>query len=209
MIIMHLVRFLFLKSVSSPHHASAFTGEMRGLRKLLWTLDSSDSSLHYVFIVLCVYCTVCLLHCVFLALLTRKFVLLCSKMEIAKKKFSTKMKISLIQHAAKRELERRPTHRSLHWVICNICKLGKVLVVVNKKKISLADSAIFAYVCVCVCVCVCEHTYCRCVCSVSTVCCAAMLDAALSATCTAHHPDRHPHPTHHHIHLWLFSSASS
>ena len=57
------MRFLFLKSISSPHHASAVTGEMRGLRKLLWTLDSSDSSLHYVFIVLCVYCTVFSLHC--------------------------------------------------------------------------------------------------------------------------------------------------
>ena len=53
------------------------------------------------------------------------------------------MKISLIQHAAKRELERRPTHRSLHWVICNVCKLGKVLVVVNNEQISLADFAIF------------------------------------------------------------------
>ena len=104
-----------------------------------------NSGLLRLLIALCVHGIVCLLHCVFLALLTRKFVLLCSEMEIAKKFFSTKMKISLIQHAAKRELERRPTHRSLHWVICNVCKLGKVLVVVNNEQISLADFAIFFF----------------------------------------------------------------
>ena len=132
------MRFLFLKSVSSPHHASAVTGEMRGLRKLLWTLDSSDSSLHYVFIVLCVYCTVFSLHC-----WPGNLCYSVLKWKLQKKVFSTKMKISLIQHAARRELERRPTHRSLHWVICNVCKLGKVLVVVNNEQISLADFAIF------------------------------------------------------------------